>query len=245
MPTYLLTGCSRGLGLEFVKQLKAKVAEATLIATCRSPAAAAELMALSDAKLVHVLPLDVGDEASVAALPPAIRQLGVEHIDVLVHNAGISAPTHPVDPAAIASAAVLRDCFNVNAVGPLMLTQTLLPMLRATDQGEPAKVFFVSSQMGSMVRSKAGGSISYRASKAALNMIGVCLAVEHGVGTADCLRITLCHPGWCATEMGSAGNRSPPVKPEDSVAGMLKLIDGMGEHSKADFLDFEGKEVEW
>ena len=76
-------------------------------------------------------------------------------------------------------------------------------------------------------------------------MIGVCLAGEHGVGTADGLRVTLCHPGWCDTDMGAADNRSPPVKPEESVAGMLRLVDGMGEHSKAEFVDYTGAAVEW
>ena len=247
-PTILLTGCSRGLGLEFVRQLIAKGGSSTVIATCRSPAGAPQLAALvAAATSVHVLPLDVGDEASIAQLPAALEALGVTSIDTLVHNAGISAPTHPVDPAATASGAVLKNVFNVNCVGPLLLTQTLLPLLRAAsaEGGVPAKVFFVSSVMGSITRTTAGGSVSYRASKAALNMVGKVLAGEHGVGTLDNLRFTLCHPGWCATDMGCAGNRSPPVQPEESVAGMLRVIEAMGEQSRADFVDFNGAAIEW
>ena len=129
----LVTGCSRGLGLEFVRQLVQQQADtpSTIIATCRSPDSATELTALAaQAKGVHVLALDVSDEASIAQLPGALKGLDVERIHLLVHNAGISAPTHPVDPAASAKASVMGQCFSVNAVGPLLLTQTLLPLLR-------------------------------------------------------------------------------------------------------------------
>ena len=77
-------------------------------------------------------------------------------------------------------------------------------------------------------------------------MIGKVLAGEHGLGTADNLAVTLCHPGWCETDMGSAGNRSPPVKPDASVGGMLKVIDEMGApHSLANFVDYTGAALAW
>ena len=74
----------------------------SIVATCRNPDGAAELQALlssySGTGLAVALPVDVADEASVAALPGLLAEAGVAAIDVLVHNAGISAPTHPVDP---------------------------------------------------------------------------------------------------------------------------------------------------
>lgn len=248
---YLLTGASRGIGLEIARQLLAR--GDSVIATCRNPDSAPELQAaIRDAsesarRFSAVLPLDVADEASVDSL---LGQLaGVEEaagrpptIDVLWHNAGISAPTHPVDPVATAKKDAMMSCFATNAVGPLLLTQALLPRLRA---GEGKKVFFVSTDMASCEGTTAGGSVSYRASKAAMNMVARCIAGEHGPSTPDGLSVTMCHPGWVETDMGSAGGRAPPVKPEDSVAGMINVMDNMGPHSTGDFLDYQGAPRRW
>lgn len=248
---YLVTGCSRGLGTEWVRQLLAR--GDSVVATCRSPDNAAELQrvlevhsASGKANFGLSLPLDVASEESVSALVSALEETGkVPAIDVLIHNAGISAPTHPVDPVSKASKSSLMSCFETNAVGPLLLTQALLPKLRA---GKGKKIFFVSTMMASMEKTdpaNGGGSVSYRASKSGLNMVGRCLAGEHGPLTEDGFMITLCHPGWCQTDMGSAGNRSPPVKIVDSVTGMLKVLGSMGSHSNADFLDFTGAQLPW
>eukprot|EP00928_Gymnodinium_smaydae_P023605 TRINITY_DN19419_c0_g3_i1.p1 TRINITY_DN19419_c0_g3~~TRINITY_DN19419_c0_g3_i1.p1 ORF type:complete len:255 (-),score=17.72 TRINITY_DN19419_c0_g3_i1:141-905(-) len=248
---YLVTGSSRGIGLEFIKQLLTR--GDNVIATCRNPTAANELQSvLSQHKSSGApnfgisVPLDVSSEDSIAALPAALDTIGkVQAVDVLVHNAGISAPTHPVDPVGKASKTVMMDCFATNAVGPLLLTQSLLPRLRA---GSGKKIFFVSSNMASLTNTDpahVSGSVSYRASKSAMNMVGRCLAGEHGPLTPDGFAITLCHPGWVDTDMGSAGNREPPVTPPDSVRGMLAVIDSMGTHSNANFLDFNGAPLPW
>lgn len=220
----------------------------TVVATCRNPEASKELNELvAGSEGSTVLPLDVASETSIEAFMELLAQHEVRTgrmaaIDVLVHNAGISNPTHPIDPVASATAAAMRACYETNALAPLMLTQQFLPRLRA---GSAKKIFFVSTAMASMQGTTSGGSISYRSSKAALNMVGRCLAGEHGIGTEDNLAVTLCHPGWVDTDMGSAGDRTPPVKPADSVAGMLTIIENMGAQSKADFLDFQGKEMKW
>ena len=241
---WLVTGASRGIGVEWVRQILAR--GDSVIATCRTPATATELNQVLEAHsgpgFGLCLPLDVASEESVSALPSAIAATGQSAtIDVLVHNAGISAPTHPVDPLETANKQAMMDCFETNCVGPLLVTQALLPMLRA---GSGRKVFFVSTAMASLAGA-AAGSVSYRTSKAALNMLGRLVSLEHGVGTKDGLAVTLCHPGWVDTDMGAAGNRSPPVRPVDSVAGMLAVVDSMGPHSMGDFVDFEGNRLEW
>lgn len=254
-PVYLVMGSSRGVGVQLVKQILDR--GCSVVATCRNPDTATQLADVVAAKKVgdnfaKVLPLDVSNETSIVTFMQLLGEHEAEMgrkaaIDVLVHNAGISAPTHPQDPAATALASSMKDCFETNALGPLLLTQQCLPRLRA---GSLKKVLFMSSQMGSMEKTnsgtcKANSCISYRSSKAALNMVARCLAAEHGIGTDDNLAMTLCHPGWVATEMGSAGDRSPPVKPEDSVIGILAVIDNMGENSKANFVSWEGNEINW
>ena len=179
---------------------------------------------------------------AVAALPGLIDASGkAAAIDVLVHNAGVSAPTHPVDPLETATKSAMMDCYETNCVGPLIVTQALLPMLRA---GGGKKVFFVSTAMASM-ETAAAGSVSYRTGKAALNMLGRLLSLEHGTETSDGLAVTLCHPGWVDTDMGAAGDRSPPVQPPDSVTGMLAVIDAMGAESNGNFCDWEGNTLAW
>ena len=103
----------------------------------------------------------------------------------------------------------------------------------------------VSTNMASMASTTSGGSVSYRSSKSALNMVGRCLAGEHGPQTRDGFLVTLCHPGWVNTDMGSAGNRAPPVSPPDSVRGMLGVMDAMGPHSAGDFLEYTGEALPW
>ena len=116
---FLVTGCSRGIGIEWAKQILAR--GDSLIATCRNPDSAAELNAVlaahSGPGFAISLPLDVASEASIRALPEAIAATGkTSGVDVLVPNAGVSAPTHPVDPAETVSKAAMMDCFETNAV---------------------------------------------------------------------------------------------------------------------------------
>lgn len=243
---FLVTGSSRGLGLEFVRQLLER--GNSVIATCRDPASASALHSIiahhvKKDNFAHVIDLDVANAESIFGLPNKLDDLSVKSIDVLIHNAGVTAPTHPDDPFASATAKALHDCFDVNAVGPLLLTQALLPKLR---ESATKKVFFVSTVMSSLNLTTTGGSVSYRVTKCAENMVAKCLAGEHGLGSSDRLLVTLCHPGWCDTDMGSAGGRTPPVSPSISIEGMLKVIDSMGApHSTANFLDYTGSSVEF
>eukprot|EP00928_Gymnodinium_smaydae_P054938 TRINITY_DN38620_c0_g1_i1.p1 TRINITY_DN38620_c0_g1~~TRINITY_DN38620_c0_g1_i1.p1 ORF type:complete len:277 (-),score=34.38 TRINITY_DN38620_c0_g1_i1:213-977(-) len=248
---YLITGSSRGLGLEFVRQLLAR--GDNVIATCRNPSGATELQALlayhasNGARNFGIcLPLDVSSEESVAALPAALDSTGkAPVVDVLVHNAGIASPNFPIDPVGTANKGVMMECFATNAVGPLLLTQALLPRLRA---GSGKKIFFVSTNLASLTNAdpaKGVGGVSYRASKTAMNMVARCLAGEHGPLTQDGFAITLCNPGWVDTDMGSSNGREPPLAPCDSIRGMLAVIDSMGAHSNGDFVDYTGAKNSW
>lgn len=119
----------------------------SVVATCRSPTTAAALQEVLTAHQAAAgggsgdgggnfglaLALDVSSEESVRAFPGLLESAGVRAIDVLVHNAGISAPTHPVDLCATANKAAMMACFETNAVGPLLLTQALLTQLRAVN----------------------------------------------------------------------------------------------------------------
>jgi NAD(P)-dependent dehydrogenase (short-subunit alcohol dehydrogenase family) len=222
--TFVVTGANRGLGLELARQLVARGER--VIATARDPRRAGPLAELD----ARVLPLDVGDDASIAAFAAA---LGGAPIDVLVNNAGRGDGRQPLGALARTT---LRDTLETNALGPLLVTQALLPNLRAA---ESRLVVQITSKMGSIDDNTSGGAYGYRASKAALNMLNKSLALDLA---AEGFRCVLLHPGWVRTDMGGA---SAPLSVQESVAGMLAVIDGLGPQHSGAFLDFRGETIAW
>jgi NAD(P)-dependent dehydrogenase (short-subunit alcohol dehydrogenase family) len=222
MPTYLVTGANRGLGLEFARQLSRRGDR--VIATARNPKDAPELNGLD----VRVEPLDVTDDASIARLATT---LAGEPIDVLINNAGVGQTT---DTLADLTAMELLRVFHANAVGPMMVAKALLPNVRA---GGRRLIVSLSSVMGSIASTSSGGSYAYRASKAALNMLNRTMAIE----LEDVTCIVL-HPGWVKTDMGGAGAR---LEIPESIAGMLRVIDGLSQGDDGRYLDYQGNELPW
>jgi len=231
MPTVLITGAGRGIGLEFVRQYAADGWR--VLACCRSPASADELNAIaadSDGRVtLHRLDVDDGD--SVAGLG---TELGAVPIDVLINNAGVmsqrGARRGDMDYAA------WEDCLRTNVLGPMRVSEALVDNLTAGDQ---KKLITISSRMGSIGLNAAPDSIVYRSSKAAVNMVMKCLANDlGGLGIT-----TLCfHPGWVRTDMGTA---RADIAPEDSVAGMRQVIDGLAPADNGGFRNYDGAVLEW
>ncbi len=222
--TYVVTACNRGLGLEFARQLSGRGDR--VIATARDPESATELKRLD----VEVVQLDVAAAASVDRLAAA---LGEESVDVLINNAGVGVHSTPLEELDFAE---MEDFFAINSIGPLRVTRALLPALR---RGADKTIVNVTSRMGSIEDNSSGAAYSYRASKAALNMVTRSLAVDLGPEGFTC---AVLHPGWVMTDMGGG---SAPVAPEDSVAGMLRIIAGLSAEDNGEFYDFTGARVPW
>ena len=223
-PTVLITGANRGIGLEYVRQFAAKGYK--VIGTARDPADAKELASVAD----RVETLDVTDAASVAAL--AARLNGVT-IDILVNNAGMfDRKDVSVDRVDFA---MMEQTFAVNTLGPLRVTQALLPNLRA---GKRRTIVSISSQLGSIEKSD-GRWYAYRASKAALNQINKTLSVELAPEGFTCVVL---HPGWVRTELGGKG---ATYSPQESVAGMIAVIEKLGPTDSGRFFDFKGTPIPW
>ena len=229
MPSILITGANRGLGLEFAKQY----AEAgyRVFATARDPAAAKELSSLAKtSSSVSLHTLETVDPASIAGL---VRELKDQPIDILLSNAGVMGPSQQgfenVD------AAGMVDTFKVNAVAPLMLVQAFLPNV---EKSQKKLLAAITSGMGS-ISDTGGGSYAYRASKAALNMTFKNLAVD--LKGRRVIAVVI-NPGWVQTDMGG---KSAPVKTSDSIAGMRKAFDKLTLEDSGKFLDFKGGTWEW
>ena len=226
MPTILVTGASRGIGLEFVRQYAA--AGWKVLACCRNPGTAADLNGIAGD--VAVFALDVDDEANIASLA---RQLDSVPIDVLVNNAGISRTE--ASTLGQISSEVWLQVFRTNTIAPLKMAEAFLPNLEA---GKQKKLIAISSRLGSIALNE-GGRYSYRASKAALNSAWKSLAGDTAGRGMICV---VFHPGWVQTDMGGKG---APVTPPQSVAGMMKVIAGLAKKDNGTFRNFDGETLPW
>lgn len=241
MANVMVTGGNRGIGLEFVKRYLAR--GDTVVATYRDENRAQEILALETRGYDPIFPvqLEVRDQASIDACLAVVSQK-VDHLDLLINNAGMGDNSVDLgDPAAHKSFGNLRaegllDMLAVNSVSPIMVTQTFVPLMEWSD--EP-KVAHISSKMGSIELRGDSGYYSYSASKTALNMFGRILSNDLiGMGILS----VMLHPGWVRTSMGGP---EAPVDVEDSVVGMMKVIDGLTREMNGGFYDWEGQELPW
>lgn len=227
MPTCLITGANRGLGLEFARQYAADGWK--VIATCRRPETAEELKALEGDVQVH--PLDVTDFARVEALG---KELGGEAIDVLIKNAGVYGPR--VVPHGSVDYAAWAEVLRANAMAPLKISAVFESHVA---RSKLRRIVAVTSLMGSMTDNTTGGAYIYRSSKAALNAVMKSLAVDlKGKGIA----VAVLHPGWVKTDMGGPGAH---IEASESVDGMRKVIDGMSVENTGRFMNYDGTELPW
>jgi NAD(P)-dependent dehydrogenase (short-subunit alcohol dehydrogenase family) len=222
--SYVVTGGNRGIGLEFARQLAERGER--VIATAREPEKATALRDLP----VRVEPLDVSDPGSVSEFA---RRLDGAPVDVLIHNAGIGSAGPGIERLDMDE---MERYFSVNPICPLRVTQALLPNLRA---GARKLIVGISSGLGSLEGNTGGGWYGYRAAKAALNMFVRTLAQELRREGFICV---LLDPGWVKTNMGGPG---APTPPEQSVRGMLKVMDGLSAFESGGFFNSRGKEVSW
>jgi NAD(P)-dependent dehydrogenase (short-subunit alcohol dehydrogenase family) len=236
----LVTGANRGIGLEFARQLAARGDR--VFATARDVRRAGELRDLAKQygeDRVTILPLDVDSADSIRAAADTIRG-ETDGLDLLINNAGIYAARVGKDgqPAERLGDLDFEDALKVirtNAVAPLILTQALLPLLK---RGQQPKVVSITSGYGSVADNN-GFPYYYAASKAALNQFMRSLAAD---AAASGIIAIVMSPGWVQTDMGGAG---APITPEQSVAGMLEVIDGLIAKDNSTFKEWRGKEVAW
>ena len=218
MPTVLITGANRGIGLEFARQYSADGWD--VVATVREHSS--EL----DAFDVRIERLDMRDLDAVASF--GVR---LESLDLLIANAGTYGPKSPQSGQ---EGEEWLETFAVNTVAPYLLAQSVLPLVARSE----GKLIAISTRMGSIEDNNSGGYIAYRSSKSALNMAWRSLAIDNR-GKATC---AVLHPGWVQTRMGG---RSAPLSPEDSVSGMRKVIDDLTPADSGGFFSHDGSEIPW
>lgn len=230
--TVLITGANRGLGQELVRQYAQ--AKWNVRACCRNPDAARTLRELKqdfpDQITIHSL--DVLNFTEITALSQSLID---EPVDVLINNAGIYGDS-PDTAFGQMDYTLWNQVLTVNTLAPVKMAEAFLPQI---SKGSRKLIVNLTSLMGSIADNKGGGSIMYRSSKAALNAALKSLAIDlkpQGIG------IMIVHPGWVKTDMGG---RKAPTLPEESVAGLRRLIEAFRLSDSGRFLDFRGKELPW
>lgn len=225
MPTtYFVTGANRGLGLEMVKQLRARGER--VFGAARSPREATSLRALTP----DVLALDVSSGPSIDSLAAAMKG---QPIDVLVNNAGVFGEDPSIKELSFGE---FQRVFGANVFGPAILARALLPNL---EMGGRKVIANISSTLGSIAQSSAGFSWSYRSSKAALNMLTAAMHLELSPKGFVC--VSFC-PGWNKTDMGGP---NAPLEPADSMGSLLGVMDRLGPHDSGRFLSHVGEAIPW
>lgn len=221
--TALVTGSSRGIGLEFCTQLQQRGFD--VIATCRTATPALQALGVEVIEKVEVSDPD--------SLQQLVAKLNGRKIDWLINNAGIAGGLglNDISTTAIDS---FKRMFEVNSLGPLLVTHALMNNL-----SKGSKVGLVTSRMGSIADNDSGGSYAYRMSKAALNAAGKSLSIDlkpQGIAVA------ILHPGWVRTDMTSHGGL---IDTDESVDGLLKRMDALELSNSGTFWHTNGEVLPW
>jgi NAD(P)-dependent dehydrogenase (short-subunit alcohol dehydrogenase family) len=250
---YVITGANRGIGLGLVQAYLARPST-TVVATVRSDAAAASLMAAIDKveigsqSLLHVVQLDFSDGATPESIHERFLAAtnNIDHVDTLICSAG---HVPPMVPTITVTAKQLEESFQVNSIAPLITFQALWPLMdrvAAPNTASP-KLIVLSSSMGSMGGMEPFPGGAYGPSKAAVNYIVKSLHMQ----MARLVSVAL-HPGWVQTDMGNMVAKEwnyaagPPDTVEDSVQGILKVVDeATRENVSGKFITQTGAEVPW
>ena len=227
----LITGASRGIGLEMVKYGIEQ--NWRLYACCRHPQQADSLLAL--AKLangrvsVHVA--DMNELATIQALAYELRN---EAIDILINNAGV----YGSDKNSFGNVDVQSwiNTFQVNSIAPLKVSESLIEQLR---MGDKKIIACMSSKMASMDDNGSGGSYIYRSSKAALNAVVKSLSID--LKDKGIISVAL-HPGWVKTDMGGA---DAEITTRECVEQLFSNMSSLKIEDSGRFIDIDGSDIPW
>ena len=230
MTHILITGANRGIGLGFVRKYIEK--NLHLMCTTRDISGSKELLALKEKypNNMEIFELDLLKENAAVTLANFIKD---RPIDILISNAGVGSSNQHFQ--AVSSNRWL-EVLKVNLIAPLMITQAVIENVK---KSSVKKIFFLSSQLGSIEDNKSGGMYIYRSSKSGLNQVVKSLSIDL---KAYGITVVSLHPGWVKTDMGGA---NAPVSIDESVEGMIRVIEMTDIKDTGKFLNYHGRELPW
>ncbi|RDH42960.1 SDR family oxidoreductase [Zooshikella ganghwensis] len=230
MKTMLITGASRGLGLELVKQYASEHWQ--VIACCRQPGQANDLTALAEQyPSISIEQVDILQEVDIQCLAEKYKQ---QPVDLLFMNAGAYGPKgYGFDDI---STEEWLNVLHVNSVAPFIFIKYFL---KQVIQSELKQIALMSSKMGSIADNGSGGSYIYRSSKAALNAAAKSLAIDLA---GDNVKVAIIHPGWVKTRMGGP---NALIDTQTSIKGIKQLLENLSLENTGSFVAYDGQLIPW
>jgi len=231
MPSLLITGANRGIGLELCKQYLNDGWR--VYATCRNPNRATKLNVLADLhpELLTIHSLDVSKDDQITTLK---NDLGNTSIDLLFNNAGILDSEH--DGFGQCNTEIWLESYNINVISPMKMIEAFVDNIASSEKKIIASM---SSKMGSIEDNGSSGLYSYRASKAALNMVMTNVAIDLKPKQITCL---LLHPGWVRTDMGGT---NADISVKESAINLRNNIANASFNDTGKFYDIDGSMIPW
>ena len=230
MTNILITGANRGLGLGFVKKYIEK--NIHLICTTRDISGSKELLAYKEKypNKMEIFELDLLKDNAALTLANFIKD---RPIDILINNAGVGSSNQHFQAVSLNP---WLEVLKVNLIAPLMITQAIIKNVKISSA---KKIYFLSSQLGSIEDNNSGGMYIYRSSKSGLNQVVKSLSIDL---KAYGITVVSLHPGWVKTDMGGA---NAPVSIDESVEGMIRVIETTDIKDTGKFLNYHGRELPW
>lgn len=219
----LITGTSKGIGLHLT--LEALRKGYRVIAISRNTTKLSKFKN-EHPHHINLIEADITQEVGREKILKELNKLNLSSLDILINNAGVLIES--TDEKSF------MDSFQLNSVAPFLLTQALLPFLK---QNTTSKIIQISSIMGSIQENSSGGYYSYRASKAALNMITKSLSLNY-----PSITFQIIHPGWVKTDMGGPGAL---IEPSESALGIWNQIEKLKPGTSLQFIDYKGSHLPW
>ncbi|CAD6586501.1 MAG: hypothetical protein TREMPRED_004438 [Tremellales sp. Tagirdzhanova-0007] len=229
MPSVLITGANRGIGLAFVQAYAER--GWSVIAAVR------DLSKMPDVPGIKVIKIEV-DSLTDAKL--AIEALGLKELDLVIANAGVNISEAPVKDLDLDDYDLT---WKVNVRGPLILFQAVYPLLERAKEG---KYLVISSDRGSIGQKHMAGEFAYGQSKAAVNFMISKLHYEH----PDIVFLAI-NPGWVSTPMGDAtaawqGIPKTTLQVSDTLPSVMKLIEASKKDTTSGtFMHYDGTPLPW
>jgi len=252
-----------GLGLEFCKQLIESRHYNHVIATCRTPSNAPQLQQLQQQygpDRLSIVPLNLEDDASIEAAVNHVTTTlpNITHLNLLINVSGVlHIPGTSLTPETSLSKVTrenLLKSFSVNSIGAILVVKAFAQLLQQAGKSggatvqHPAVVANLSARVSSIEDNRLGGWMSYRASKAALNQLTKCTALEFA-RKKQLISCILLHPGTVDTDLSKPFQKNVlPEKlfsKERAIGQLLDIVERVCMEDTGTFYAWDGSKIPW